>query len=152
MRGKIKQIKMEKSVFKEFSYKTTPEKLWEALTEKDQMKLWYFDMEEFKPEVGFEFRFWGGTETRQYLHICKITEVVFGKKLCYTWSYEGIPGQTILCFEIEQTGEEATLLKLTHSGFETFPKDNPDLAPRNFDEGWNFILGTSLKNYIEGKS
>ncbi|HRX12227.1 MAG TPA: SRPBCC domain-containing protein [Draconibacterium sp.] len=143
---------MGESVIKEYSYKSTPEKLWKALTVKEQMKLWYFDIEEFKPEIGFEFRFWGGTETRQYLHICKITEVVFGKKLCHTWSYDGIPGETNLCFEIEQTGKETTNLKLSHSGFETFPKDNPDLAAKNFDEGWTYILGTSLKNYIEGKS
>lgn len=143
---------MGESVIKEYSYKSTPEKLWKALTVKEQMKLWYFDIEKFKPEIGFEFRFWGGTETRQYLHICKITEVVFGKKLCHTWSYDGIPGETNLCFEIEQTGKETTNLKLSHSGFETFPKDNPDLAPKNFDEGWTYILGTSLKNYIEGKS
>jgi len=143
---------MGESVIKEYSYKSTPEKLWKALTVKEQMKLWYFDIEKFKPEIGFEFRFWGGTKTRQYLHICKITEVVFGKKLCHTWSYEGIPGETNLCFEIEQTGKETTNLKLSHSGFETFPTDNPDLAPKNFDEGWTYILGTSLKNYIEGKS
>lgn len=140
---------MEKSVIKEYSYKTTPEKLWKALTDKDQMKLWYFDLEEFKPEVGFEFSFWGGTEKRKYLHNCKITEVIYGEKLCYTWSYDGISGETILCFEIEQTSKVTCKLKLSHSGFETFPLDNPDLTPKNFDEGWTFILETSLKNYLE---
>lgn len=140
---------MKNQVIKEYSYKTTPEKVWKALTEKDEMKLWYFDLEDFKPEVGFEFRFWGGTEKTQYLHICKITEVVDGKKLCYTWSYKGIKGETILCFEIEQTGKDSTKLKLTHFGFDSFPTDNPDLEPGNFDKGWTHILGTSLKNYLE---
>ncbi len=144
--------KMDNLVIKEYGYKTAPEKVWKALTVKEEMKLWYFDLEEFNAEVGFEFRFWGGTENRQYLHNCKITEVVDGKKLCYTWSYDGIPGETILCFEIEQTDKETTKLKLSHSGFETFPKDNPDLALKNFDEGWTSILGTSLKNYLEIKS
>jgi uncharacterized protein YndB with AHSA1/START domain len=143
---------MESSVLKEYSYITAPEKIWKALTVKDEMKIWYFALEEFIPEVGFEFRFWGGTEKKQYLHICRITEVVFGKKLCYTWSYDGIPGETVLCFEIEKTDKETTNLKLSHSGFETFPKDNPDLAQKNFDEGWTYILGTSLKNYLEVKS
>lgn len=143
---------MKKSVIKEYSYNVTPEKIWKALTIKEEMKIWYFGLEEFKPEVGFEFSFWGGTEERQYLHNCRITEVDYGKKLCYTWSYEGIQGETILCFEIEQTGKETTKLKLSHSGFETFPTDNPDMAPKNFDEGWTYILGTSLKNYLEVKS
>ena len=35
------------------------EKVWQAITDKDKMKKWYFDLEEFKPEVGFEFQFYG---------------------------------------------------------------------------------------------
>ena len=142
---------MEKKVFKEYIYHTSPEKLWNAITVKEEMKLWYFDLEEFKPEVGFEFRFWGGTENRKYLHICVITEVSPGQKLCHTWSYDGIPGLTNLCFEIVPINDETAKLKLFHSGFETFPTDNPDLDPKNFDKGWEYILGTSLKNYLEKK-
>jgi uncharacterized protein YndB with AHSA1/START domain len=139
---------MKSSVFKEYNYNTTPESLWRAITVKEEMKKWYFDLEEFIPEVGFEFSFWGGTEKRKYLHNCKITEVVTGKKLCHTWSYDGIPGETNLCFEIEPVGDGITKLKLSHSGFETFPADNPDLDPKNFDGGWTHILGTSLQNFL----
>lgn len=139
---------MKLVVFKEYVYKAPPAIVWKAIADKDEMKFWYFDLVAFKPEVGFEFRFWGGTEQRKYLHICRITEVMKGKKLCHTWSYDGIPGETILCFEIEPS-EKGTKLKLTHSGFETFPKDNADLDPKNFDKGWTQILGTSLKNYLE---
>jgi uncharacterized protein YndB with AHSA1/START domain len=65
-------------------------KVWKAITDKDEMKKWYFDLKEFKPEVGFEFRFYGGPdENRQYLHICKITEVIPGRKLAYNWKYDG---------------------------------------------------------------
>lgn len=38
------------------------------------MKQWYFDIKEFKPEVGFEFQFYGGTEEKRYLHLCKNLE------------------------------------------------------------------------------
>jgi uncharacterized protein YndB with AHSA1/START domain len=143
---------MEKTVKKEFVYNTSIKNLWKSITVKKEMKLWYFDIEEFKPEVGFEFRFWGGTENRQYLHICRITDVIPIQKLCYTWSYDGISGTTKLCFEISPEGENHSILKLSHAGFETFPSDNPDLDSKNFDEGWEFILGTSLKNYLEKKS
>jgi len=142
---------MEKQVVVEKLFAVSPEKLWKAITDNAEMKLWYFDLEEFVPEVGFEFRFWGGTEERQYLHICKITEVINGRKLCHTWSYDGIPGLTNLCFEISPTNDGNSKLKLSHSGFETFPADNPDLDPKNFKEGWESILGTSLKNYLEEK-
>jgi uncharacterized protein YndB with AHSA1/START domain len=143
---------MEKSVIMEFSYKASPEKIWKAITVKEEMQLWYFDLEEFKPEVGFEFRFWGGTEQRQYLHICKITEVVDGRKLCHTWCYDGIPGITNLCFEISLANDGNSKLKLSHTGFETFPTENPDLDPKNFEEGWKSILGSSLKDYLESDS
>src|SRR6266480_6255839 len=32
-------------------------RVWSALTNNDEMKRWYFDLKEFKPEVGFEFQF-----------------------------------------------------------------------------------------------
>ena len=33
--------------------------LWKAITDKDEMKQWYFDLEEFKAEPGFKFSFTG---------------------------------------------------------------------------------------------
>ena len=55
----------------ENTYPVAATKVWKALTDKNQMKLWYFDLPEFKPEVGFEFQFYGGKdENNQYLHKC----------------------------------------------------------------------------------
>lgn len=34
--------------------------VWQAITDKEQMKKWYFDLAEFKPEVSFSFSFPGG--------------------------------------------------------------------------------------------
>jgi uncharacterized protein YndB with AHSA1/START domain len=33
------------------------ERVWQAITEKDKMKQWYFEVPEFKPEVGFKFKY-----------------------------------------------------------------------------------------------
>ena len=143
---------MNTSVKLEFSYKATPAQIWKALTDRLEMGKWYFEVDDFKPEVGFEFRFWSGTEERQYFHICVIKEAIENKKLCHTWSYDGIEGSTDLCFAIAETGNKKTSVKLTHTGFETFPSDNTDLKVENFIEGWTYILGTSLKNYLEGES
>ena len=111
------------------------------------MKQWYFDLAEFKPEVGFEFRFWGGTEENKYLHICKITEVVTGKKLAHTWTYDGYAGETIVTFELFDEGEGKTRMRLTHAGLETFPPIT-DFARTNFEQGWTHIIGTSLAGYL----
>ncbi len=123
------------------------DKVWQALTDNDQMQKWYFKLESFRPEVGFEFRFDGGPDDRVYHHVCKITKVIPGKKLAYSWRYEGYEGLSEVSFELAEN-DDKTILKLTHSGLDTFP-DNPDFAKANFIEGWNQIIGTSLKNYLE---
>lgn len=136
----------------EQTFKLSVETLWKAITDKDEMKIWYFDFQDFKPEVDFEFQFWGGpSEDRQYLHLCKITEVVPFRKLAYSWKYEGYEGNTLVTFRLSTDGIQ-TLLKLTHEGLESFPADNPDMARENFVEGWNWIIGKSLKEYMENKS
>lgn len=123
--------------------------VWKALTDKDEMKKWYFDLAAFKAEVGFQFQFIGGPDGGiQYIHLCAITEVVPEQKLTYSWRYEGYEGISFVTFELkEQDG--GTLLILTHKGLESFPASNPDLAKGNFVEGWNHIIHTSLKGYLE---
>jgi uncharacterized protein YndB with AHSA1/START domain len=122
--------------------------IWKAITDKDQMKQWYFDLEKFKPEVGFEFRFEGRKDDQSYLHLCKISEVVPGKKLTYSWRYDGYDGISYVSFELFEVGKQ-TRLKLTHEGLESFPPGNPDLTRENFVAGWTQIIGTSLKNFVE---
>lgn len=124
------------------------EKVWKAITDKYQMKQWYFDIEKFKPEVGFEFQFEGGKEDKCYLHLCKITEVVAGKKLTYSWRYDGYEGNSFVTFELFAEGDK-TRLKLTHEGLETFLMSNTDFAKENFAEGWTQIIGSSLKDFVE---
>lgn len=134
----------------ERTYNAPAGEVWQALTDKDQMKQWYFDVAEFKAEVGFEFSFYGGDENKQYLHICRVTEVIPGKKLTYSWQYEGDPGVSYVTWELMDEGEK-TRLKLTHQGIENFSQDDPALAKENFVEGWNHILGTGLKDFVENK-
>jgi uncharacterized protein YndB with AHSA1/START domain len=125
------------------------EKVWRAISDKNEMKKWYFDLAEFKPEPGFEFNFTGGPEDGiQYLHLCKITEAIPNKKLSYSWRYEGYDGNSLVTFELFPEGEK-TRLRLTHSGLDTFPKNNPDFAKENFTQGWKQIVGESLVNYID---
>lgn len=140
---------MNKSFIIERTYKARVQKVWKALTDKNEMKQWYFDLPEFKPEVGFEFTFLGGKdENNMYKHICKITEVIPQKKIAYSWVYEGYPGYSVVSFELFEQGNQ-TRLKLTHEGLESFPESNPDLAKERFAEGWTSIIGTSLKEFVE---
>ena len=124
-------------------------KVWQAITDKDKMALWYFKLEEFKPEVGFIFEFTGGHEDGiQYLHHCEITEVIPGKKLTHSWKYVGYAGESFVTWELFEEGDK-TRLKLTHVGLETFPANNKDFAKSNFAAGWNYIINTSLLQHLE---
>lgn len=131
----------------ERTYNVPVEKVWKAITDKDQMKEWYFDLSAFKPEIGFEFQFTGGSKEKTYLHLCRITEVVPNKKLTYSWRYDGYEGMSYVTFELFDEGDK-TKLRLTHAGIETFPKEK-DFARESFAAGWDYITGTSLRNYLE---
>lgn len=71
-----------------------------ALTDVEEMRRWYFDLKEFKPEVGFEFKFSVEHEGVKYCHLCKITEVIPQRRLAYTWRYKGHEGDSLVTFEL----------------------------------------------------
>lgn len=133
----------------ERTYNAPAEQVWSALTDKEEMKQWYFDVPAFKAKVGCEFQFTGkGSKGELYLHLCKVTEVVPGKKIAYTWRYEGYPGVSEVTFELFAEGNKTTL-KLTHSGLETFVSTNPDFARESFAAGWNHFVNNALLKYLE---
>ncbi len=122
-------------------------RVWRALTDNEQMRQWYFELKEFKPEVGFEFEFIVEHEGMTYHHLCKVTEVVPQKKIAYTWRYKGHEGDSLVAVELFPAGEK-TRLKLTHTGLSTFPK-TPAFKSDNFRQGWNEIIGKSLSKFLE---
>ena len=124
-------------------------RVWTALTDVNEMRQWYFDLKEFKPQVGFEFEFIVEHEGNSYHHLCRVTEVVPQKKIAYSWRYKGEPGDSLVSIELSPEGQR-TRLKLTHSGVETFPK-TPAYARKNFETGWTAIVGTELKQFVEQK-
>ena len=125
------------------------ERVWSALTDVEQMREWYFDLKEFRPEVGFEFEFVVEHEGTTYHHLCKIIEVIPQKKIAYTWRYKGAPGDSLVTFELFVEGDK-TRLTLTHTGIESFPKP-PAYARKNFEAGWTELVGASLKKFVETK-
>ncbi|MBK6375289.1 MAG: SRPBCC domain-containing protein [Saprospiraceae bacterium] len=138
-----------KPIIIERTFKTTPSKLWNALTDNKEMKHWYFNLEDFRAEVGFQFQFSGGpSPDKQYLHLCEVTEVIPEQKLTYSWKYKGYAGISYVSFELFPDGEN-TKLKLSHEGLESFPNENADFARHNFEEGWDSIINESLQKYLE---
>ena len=88
------------------------------------------------------------SEEKTYTHLCKVLEVIPNKKLSYSWRYKDYEGNSVVTFELFDEGDK-TRLKLTHAGLETFPQNNKDFARESFAQGWTYIIGTSLKNFLE---
>ncbi len=123
-------------------------RVWEALTDRDKMAKWYFELDRFEPVVGFEFSFTGGSEQQTYVHLCQVTAVEFEKKLSYTWRYEGYAGNSEVIFELVAEGDK-THLTLTHKGLHSFAENGPDFAKECFAGGWTELVGNLLPKYVE---
>jgi uncharacterized protein YndB with AHSA1/START domain len=136
-------------IVKEVVLDATSDRVWKAITDKDQMKEWYFTLSDFKPEVGFEFSFASnGSKDKEYVHVCRITKVEPGKLLQYTWTYKDHPGESFVTFELTPMGNK-TKLKLTHEGLHTFASNGPDFLPSSFNGGWSHIIEKSIVEYFK---
>jgi uncharacterized protein YndB with AHSA1/START domain len=131
----------------ERTYSAPVATVWKAITNRDDMERWYFDLKEFKAEVGFEFKFSVEHQGFTYAHHCKVLEVIPGKKLVHSWRYEGHEGDSQVTWELFPEGKQ-TRLKLTHVGLESFGK-LPSFARANFERGWGHLVGASLLDFVE---
>lgn len=131
---------------KEVILDAPPSRVWKALTDKNELKQWCFDMEAFQPEVGFEFQFYGEKDGHKFLHLCKVLEIEIERKMKWLWTYKDVPGDTYVTFELFPQGNK-TKLRLTHEGLENLPQDENYARP-NFVEGWNVILGKLLPKHL----
>src|SRR5438045_8210959 len=78
------------------------ERVWTALTDVNEMAQWYFDINEFQPEVGCEFEFVDEHEGNSYHHLCKVTEVIPQKKIAFTCRYKGERRDSLFTLELFQ--------------------------------------------------
>ncbi|MGF1924744.1 MAG: SRPBCC family protein [Bacteroidia bacterium] len=137
-----------KPVIVERIFNVSADKVWNAITQNDEMKQWFFKLEDFKPQVGFKFDFMGGPDQEtQYLHLCEVTEVIEGSKIAYTWRYDNYPGNSLVTWELFDKGDE-TLLRITHTGIETFAEAGKAFERNSFNEGWTYFLNTALQGYL----
>lgn len=125
--------------------------VWEAITDIEKMREWYFpQLEAFKPEAGFQTEFNVRCGDEDYLHIWRVIEAIPERKIAYSWRYGGYPGDSVVTFELAAAGDK-TRLTLTHAGLETFlPEVHPRLARSSFHAGWT-ELSASLQSFLVSK-
>ena len=125
------------------------DKVWNAITNKEQMKNWYFDVPDFEPKIGNNFSFYGGDENEEYHHFCEIVDLIPNEKLKYSWTYPEISKEkTLVKWELKPENE-GTIVTLTHKGLEAFEHLGENFKIHSFRKGWEDIVGKSLKEFVE---
>lgn len=124
------------------------EKVWDAITNREQMKEWYFNIPDFELKEHTAFNFFEG-EDKKLHHHCEIVEIIPQKKLKHSWTYPDYThDKTLVKWEL-QPESNGTLVTLTHKGLENFDHLGADFKKEKFQNGWDEILNKDLKNFVE---
>ncbi|HEV9035592.1 MAG TPA: SRPBCC family protein [Puia sp.] len=129
-------------------FDATADRVWQALTNKDEIRQWSFDIADFEPEEGFDFTFDGEKDGERFVHLCRVTEVVPGKKLAYSWRYENVRGVSHVTWELFPEGRK-TRLRVTHEGLEKLAHAGEPWARHNFEAGWTAIFDQGLRSWLQ---
>lgn len=142
------ETKEAKPLVMERTYNAPQEKVWQALTNVESLRKWFFDVTGFEPKLGFKFEFTGDCgDNTFYTHLCEVTELVEGKKLTYTWTYKDYEGLSYVSWQLFPEGDK-TRVVLTHKGLETFP-DHKNFTRDSFTGGWTYFMDEALKEFVE---
>lgn len=136
--------------------RTTPEKLWEALTSGDfTAKYWFGFRIELEQKVGGAVRILPPKDPELYGdHKGEVLECQPGRKLVYTWNPKDLPelakkreGLSRVTYELKPMGDQVRF-RLVHENL--LPEDmlrDPDTW-RGVNNGWPAII-SSLKSLLE---
>ena len=129
-------------------YSAPPEVVWEAITEPEQMREWYFDtIKEFRPKVGFETCFDVDCEGDTFPHRWTVTEVIPAEKLVYRWRYDGYAGDSFVTWELQED-PDGTRIKVTHTCTESFPQDHSVFDEDACMDAWDYFISQTLPEYL----
>lgn len=139
---------IEDPIVIEATYHTSIEKVWNAITDINQMRLWYFEnIPEFKPEIGFKTQFNVKSGERNFLHKWKVIEVMPFKKITYNWNYENYEGDSNVTFELFKE-ENSVKLKLTDEVLADFDDNIPEFKRESGVAGWTYFIKERLKEFL----
>jgi len=142
---------MSYPIIVEETFNTNSKTIWSAITELNQMVLWFFEgIPDFKPEVGFETQFTVSSISRDFLHVWEIIEVIPEELIVYKWTYpEYFDGDSFVTFKLAMISENQTTLSVIADGMENYPQDIPEFKRESGVNGWNYFIKESLSNYLK---
>jgi uncharacterized protein YndB with AHSA1/START domain len=134
---------------------TTPEKLWQALVDPDQMRQYWIDrsggdpghvnVSDWKPSSPWEHQRLDPARTVDV--VGKIVESTAPRRLALTWARPNESGDRAkhsrVSFDVEPKGDLLVRLAVTHEDLEPDPKMLADISA-----GWSMVL-SNLKTLLE---
>ena len=136
-------------VIVEYVFNAPIGKVWKAITDLDEMKLWYFNnIDAFKPEIGSKSRFAVNSGERTFTHLWEVIEVDAPNKITYNWKYEEYKGDSFVRFELFEEPER-TKLVLTATVTENFSDEIPEFKCESCRTGWEYFIGLRLMEYLK---
>ena len=153
MEGQQKQEITE--IRKSIIIDATPEVVFKAITETNELTKWFPDHVILEPNVGGKVRFSFYKEQnkmdRDYIVEGSIIEFIPNKKISYTWQYKDMPefSETIVSWKLEELERNKTRVELVHSGFTG--KEQEKVSSKGHDEGWTHFTNELSKYCLQRK-
>lgn len=138
----------DKPVIVEQVFDKSIDEVWQTITEHGKMILWFFEnIPAFKPQVGFKTQFNVNAPSRDFLHVWEVIEIIPYKRIATNWKYKGVPGNSIVTFELTEIGNQ-TQLTVSTKIIEDFDETIPEFKRESCRDGWNYFIKQRLKNYL----
>jgi uncharacterized protein YndB with AHSA1/START domain len=135
---------MKPDVSLDFTYTSSIEEVWNALTDSDMLAKWIMD-NDFKPVVGHTFQF--RTEPSEWwdgIVNCEVLKVEEPHTLSYTWASAG--ESTVVTWTLTEGADGTVRLQMDQTGFSEETKARPG-AIQGATYAWT-NMGDKLGNVL----
>jgi uncharacterized protein YndB with AHSA1/START domain len=132
------------SVDQAYFYRTTPERLFRAISDPRWLDRWFLEKAELTPRAGTRYRFeWPGG----YAHRGRVLEFVPGRRLVLSWPNGPVSDRftTRVTLSVRRAGA-GTFLKVHHAGFPATPVGIAQYG--GTQSGWGYYL-LNLRSVLE---
>ncbi|HEV2193761.1 MAG TPA: SRPBCC domain-containing protein [Nitrosopumilaceae archaeon] len=139
----------EREIKKVVEVDASPEVVFKAITDPNELTNWFPDHAILEPKVGGKFKFSFYKDSKKSISKAKehrmdffpegkVLEFIPNKKVSYTWQHKAVPDfpETVVTWELESIGKNKTRVKLTHSGFAGKEGD----MYKEHNEGWSHVI------------
>jgi uncharacterized protein YndB with AHSA1/START domain len=136
------EVMQQLIVEKRLEFEASPERVWEAITDPEQIRRWFPDrveIDEFQPGHGSVFE-WGNHGRYAF----EVEEMHAPERLVWRWARDpdvglGATPNTVVEWLLTRRDDRGTILHLRESGFGT-----EELRQGN-DDGWDKELGELIE-------